>query len=302
MPFRLVARKFFLTYPQFQADKAGLHSFLNTKLKQEVKVKICHEHHADGNIHTHCCVECPIKPDVKSERFFDFEDHHPNISVPKTVEHWRNQVKYVEKEDPEVYGEITVSKSKEEAFTEACEYVKGCKTRKDMYVIGPHLSVISSKVVFFENFWKNQAVKSHSKASFPLSTTVLQPITDWSKSHLVWGMAGSGKTQWALGHFNTPLLVSHMDKLKLFDAEVHDGIVFDDMSFKHLHAEAIIHLLDTANDREIHARYDIASIPAGTKKIFCHNRADIFMVNCDAEQLAAIMRRYEAHEVNSPLF
>lgn len=300
--FRLQSRKFLLTYSRYEADKYQLHMFLNSKLKQEVAVKICHEHHQDGEIHTHCCVECKIKPDIKNERAFDFEGHHPNIKPPSSVTHWRNQVKYMDKEDPLVYGEIEILKTKDEEFTEACEYVKGCKTRKAMYAIGPHLKVISSKVMFFENFWKNQAVKSHSNATYPLSTTVLQPITDWTLSHLVWGKAGAGKTQWALGHFKTPLLVSHMDKLKLFDSEIHDGIVFDDMSFRHLHAEAIIHLLDTANDREIHARYDIASIPAGTKKIFCHNKCDIFMAPCDAEQLAAIMRRYVAHEVKAPLF
>lgn len=269
----------------------------------EVKVKICHEHHKDGNIHTHCCVECPKKPDVKNERFFDMDGHHPNISVPKTIDHWRNQVKYVEKEDGDVYGEITVAKTKDEEFTEACEFVKGCKTRKEMYAIGPYLRTISSKVLFFENFWKQIAVKTHATASFPLAVTVMEPITDWTVSHLVWGLAGSGKTQWALGHFKTPLLVSHMDKLKMFDKDTHDGIVFDDMSFKHLHTEAVIHLLDTANDREIHARYDIAEIPAGTKKIFCHNKRDIFMVpGMDEQQLAAVKRRYVAHEVTMKLF
>jgi hypothetical protein len=41
-----------LTYPQSgPLDKPALHAFLNTKLKQELSVKICHEHHVDGNIH-----------------------------------------------------------------------------------------------------------------------------------------------------------------------------------------------------------------------------------------------------------
>jgi len=303
MAFRMQARKFFLTYPQFQAGKPELHNFLNRKLKMEVNVKICHEHHADGNIHTHCCVECPKKADIKNAAFLDFEGHHPNISVPKTVEHWRNQVKYVDKEDADVYGEITVTKTKDEEFAEACEFVKGCKSKKMMYAIGPHLKVISSKVLFFENFWKAQAVKTHSTASFPLSSTVMPPITDWTTSHLVWGKAGSGKTQWALGHFKTPMLVSHIDMLKMFDEDQHDGLVFDDMSFKHLHPGAIIHLLDINDDRSIHARYDIAPIPKNTKKIFCHNRADIFDgVGADAEEMAAIRRRYVGHEVRVNLF
>mmetsp|Transcript_28618 Transcript_28618/g.59839 ORF Transcript_28618/g.59839 Transcript_28618/m.59839 type:complete len:148 (-) Transcript_28618:1181-1624(-) len=128
MSFRLQARNFFLTYPHIGAAKPELHEFLNHKLKMDVNVKICHEHHADGDIHTHCCAECPKKPDVKNARYFDYEEHHCNITVPKTIDHWRNQVKYVEKEDADVYGEITVAKTKDEEFTEACEFVKALPT------------------------------------------------------------------------------------------------------------------------------------------------------------------------------
>lgn len=303
MSFRLQCRKFFLTYPQFAAGKPELHDFLNHKLKMMVNVKICHEHHADGNIHTHCCVECPKKCDIKNQDFLDFEGHHPNISVPKTIEHWRNQVKYVDKEDADVYGEITVAKTKDEEFTEACEFVKGCRSKREMYAIGPYLKTISGKVTFFENFWTQQALKKSTSATYSLATLKMERITDWSRSHLVWGKAGTGKTQWALGHFETPLLVSHMDTLKQFDSVSHDGIVFDDMSFKHLHAEAIIHLLDVDNDRDIHARYEVAHIPKGTKKIFCHNKADIFFpVTISDEQKAAVERRYVAHEVHEKLY
>jgi hypothetical protein len=59
-----------------------------------------------------------------------------------------------------------------------------------------------------------------------------------------------------------------MDKLFDFDEEEHDGIVFesdfDDMNFNHLHAEAIIHLLDerhVTDDHDLHCRYHFANIP-----------------------------------------
>lgn len=291
-----------LTYPGAM-DKKELHAMLNRVLKQLCTVKIAHEHYKDGGLHTHACVDIPRKVDVKNSRFFDYNGIHPNITVPMSVDHWRNQVKYLEKEDPEVYGEIVVKKTKDEEFTEACEYVKACKTKREIYLLGPHTKTISGKVTFFENYWQHQAVKKHAVAAFPLNTEKIPMITDWSVSHFVWGKSGTGKTQWALGHFKTPLLVSHMDKLKEFDALSHDGIVFDDMSFKHMPKEAIIHLLDVANDREIHARYDIAEIPAGTKKIFCHNNGDIFFpIGLEGDQMAAIMRRYVEHVVKQPLF
>lgn len=303
--FRFAGKKMLLTYPQSgPLDKPALHAFLNTKLKQELSVKICHEHHADGNIHTHCAVLAQIKMDIQSANYLDFEGHHPNIKPPMNIEHWRNQVKYINKEDPDVYGEIDVPLTKEEAFSEACDFVKQCKTRKQMYAPGPHLMIISSKVNFFENFWKTQKKKKTSHSSFAMTSFNKAPITDWSTSWLVWGKAGSGKTQWALAHFKNPLLVSHMDDLQEFDEEEHDGVVFDDMSFKHMPGQAIIHLLDIDFERSIHCRYVNASLPANVKKIFCHNNADIFIPDKETseEQMNGISRRYQSVQIEDLLY
>lgn len=300
--FRLAGVKCLLTYPKFKADKQELHMFINQKLKQEATVKICHEHHADGEIHTHACVLVRKKMDIKNSRFFDFQDHHCNITPPKSIEHWRNQVKYMDKEDPEVYGEITVAKDKDEEFAEACEYVKQCKTRKEMYSIGPYLRIISSKVSFFENYWKTQHTKKSSKAQFIQSKLPL--ISDWTTSWLIHGAAGTGKTQFALSHFLNPLMVSHIDDLHDFDPEEHDGIIFDDMSFKHMPGDAIIHLLDIDHDRSIHCRFFNAEIPAHTKKIFVHNDYDIFTPAKEItfDQQAGIQRRLKTIHITGRLF
>lgn len=97
------------------------------------------------------------------------------------------------------------------------------------------------------------------------------PITDWSKSQVFYGLSGIGKSQFALAHFKSPLFVSHMDQLANFEAQRHDGIVFDDMSFLHTPREAQIHIIDIDLPRAIHIRYHCANIPAGVKKIFTTN-------------------------------
>lgn len=94
---------------------------------------------------------------------------------------------------------------------------------------------------------------------------------DFETSECVIGDSGTGKTQYALSHFDNALLVSHMDDLKDFKEGVHDGIVFDDMDFKHLPRTAQIHLTDTDLRRSIHCRYAVVSIPKNTKKIFTAN-------------------------------
>lgn len=95
-------------------------------------------------------------------------------------------------------------------------------------------------------------------------------IDDWSKSQVVIGESGIGKTQWALCHFANPLFCSHLDDLANLSEE-HDGVIFDDMDFKHMPRTTQIHILDQDQDRSIHKRYENAFIPAGTKKIFTCN-------------------------------
>lgn len=99
------------------------------------------------------------------------------------------------------------------------------------------------------------------------------PYCDWVEdpiSHVILGDAGCGKTQFALAHFENALMVSHMDDLLNFN-EDNDGIVFDDMDFKHMPRTAQIHILDWDNTRSIHCRYRTATIPKHTKKIFTCN-------------------------------
>lgn len=111
-------------------------------------------------------------------------------------------------------------------------------------------------------------------------------------SLLLSGRSGIGKTHYALAHFKCPLLVSHIDDLKKLSPD-HDGIVFDDMSFKHMPIEGVIHLVDYELERSIHCRYGTITIPAHTHKIFTHNTLNPFynegMVNSD--QREAIERR-----------
>lgn len=104
---------------------------------------------------------------------------------------------------------------------------------------------------------------------------------DFSKSIILWGEAGIGKTEFALQHFKAALVVNDFDDLLKFVPEVHDGIVFDDMSFKHLPREIQIHITDMTLGRSIRCRFRNAYIPANTKKIFTTNNEDGEIFNLD---------------------
>lgn len=107
------------------------------------------------------------------------------------------------------------------------------------------------------------------------------PIWLENTSLLLLGEPGIGKTSLARALIPNALFVSHLDKLRDFDPKAYGGIIFDDMTFVHLHREAQIHLVDKEFDRQLHCRYKTAEIPAGTWKIFVSNRypAEVFLTS-----------------------
>lgn len=113
------------------------------------------------------------------------------------------------------------------------------------------------------------------------------------KTHVFWGPAGCGKTEFAKQLLPTALFVTHIDDLKDFDESLYSGVIFDDMSFRHLPREAQIHLVDYDNPRSLHVRYGVAHIPAGTIKVFTTNveQGAIFLED------AAILRRIQFHHL-----
>jgi len=119
-----------------------------------------------------------------------------------------------------------------------------------------------------------------------------------TKSIILWGKAGCGKTCFARAILPKALFVSHMDDLLKYDEGEHDGIIFDDMNFLHVPREAQIHIVDCEQPRSIHCRYQVANIPAMTKKIFTTNNVDgcIFLSND-----GAIERRIERIELREEL-
>ncbi len=128
--------------------------------------------------------------------------------------------------------------------------------------------------------------------AYPVDSFV--PLMDLEdKAVLLWGPTNLGKSHYAAAHFERPLVVSHVDGLKRLSPD-HDGIVFNDMSFKHWPPESVIHLLEFNMEAEVHARYINVIIPKGMKKIFTYNSNNCFydlsMIN--AAQREAIERRF----------
>lgn len=130
------------------------------------------------------------------------------------------------------------------------------------------------------------------------------------KCLLIYGSTGLGKTEYALSHFERPLKVNHLDMLLAYTPTKFDGIVFDDMCFRHLPPPARIALTENDRPADIHIRYTTVRLPAHTKKIFTHNDEFVFwgedtMLSKDPmtpTQKRSIERRVNFLLIKAPLF
>lgn len=145
-----------------------------------------------------------------------------------------------------------------------------------------------------EAYRKLSPNQQKKKKTHPIESFSLQLIQNWEKTQVFWGAPGVGKTCYAVALLPKALIVSHLDDLLNYDEEIHEGIIFDDISILHLPRTAQIHLVDQMLERSIHCRYRTATIPANTKKIFTTNE---LYGQCMLTEDGAIKRRIEIHEI-----
>lgn len=233
--------------------------------------------------HTHAVFGYRRRFDIRSERRFDFRGIHPFIQPINGKKHETNIWKYHEKEPIAIWrsscgpnDEIPISMD-EKRIKSASSLYDACKE------FGIEIkSVADIKLIRDDRRRPERHVHQYHGHKWKL------PLERNFKCLFVYGATGTGKTQWAIHCFASPLIVSHVDQLRDFDASIHDGIVFDDMSFHHMPREAIIHLTDWDIDRQIHCRYSCAKIPAETRKIFT---ANINFEQCFPEDPSGAIRR-----------
>lgn len=136
---------------------------------------------------------------------------------------------------------------------------------------------------------------------YTLQDYITEPIPESElnkKSIHLYGPPGIGKTKYALAHFQNPLLLDSLENLKNLNP-THDGLVFDDMSFKHIPGDVVIKILDMDFDRTVKVLYGTITIPRGLRRIFTHNDKDIFYIDkqISEKQKGAIERRVIHKEI-----
>jgi len=80
--FRLNTAQIFLTYPRCSLPKADVTTYLKDLDYGNIKLQrllVAQEQHKDGGQHIHAYLRFGGKIRIRGERFFDVQNHHPNI-------------------------------------------------------------------------------------------------------------------------------------------------------------------------------------------------------------------------------
>jgi hypothetical protein len=284
MEFRINAKNLFITYPRSELNHDELYEHILTIYNDnELFAIIATENHKDGEKHIHALLKYKKKVDLRDKRKFDYQGRHPNIQAVKNIQATINYIKKdnhwtehgsidnatVVKESP---YKLAKTLDSEEKFFEECHKLK------HSFLYARHAFELNRRGALDLNTileWDQQGLISNNRLN-NLPTPV-----ELSKSLWILGPSGCGKTTWAKKNLPKPLLfITHLDVLQEYRPNYHRCLLFDDMSFAHLPRTAQIHIVDTENPRQIHIRYRIITIPAGTQKCFLSN--DIIFIPDDA--------------------
>lgn len=251
-------------------------------------IVVSKESHKDGNIHFHAGIKLKSAFRTRDDRFWDWNGIHPNVQSARQFTQW---VKYVKKDGDFIEEGFLV-----ENKPGPKEIIEMAKSMDKLEFLA-YMSV--NKFQYATSIWEMAHPDlTHTITSEMVLNTLdrCNPVVikafvsnrwDESKVLILWGDTGLGKTSMAKILVPKPaLMVSHLDDLKKFRSGYHMGIIFDDVSIKHLPETSQIHLLDNFDTRSIHVRYGTVTIPKNTPKIFTCNEFPV-------SKIPAIERRIQ---------
>lgn len=225
--------------------------------------------------------------DIKNCKALDFEGIHPNIQKARSHVIW---TRYCCKDGcikanfdtlPYEKGNFKGKKKETTAmlWNSVCENIRAGQSvrvihdRLNKFQQNLLAAQLLSKAFAYEKFIKKTRIVKRKPLTFSNLPQGCVNYYKWKREFalILEGEAGYGKTKWAERQFKHPLTVRHMGKLKDYDPDVHDGIVFDDMTFAHYPREPRIHLLGVEDEADLNVKHGHVTIPAGVPRIFVTN-------------------------------
>lgn len=305
MVFRLRGKRFHLTYSQCPIDADRFVDFFNKLPNNEVvRIRVGAELHQDGNPHRHIAVEFRRawnRTGDSAERFFDVDQHHPQIKPKRTKPEWLGAWRYAAKDGQyDDWGEPG-SGYDDDGNT-------GSVNRRAEH-IGDDLVSTAEETTDYLEFLRTVG---NSNASFPLakeiwSTVKARGLNDrtlhdpenpgelegrisnfhlrslrwpddgWERRSLILqGPSFIGKTTWCKLYAPKPALwVRHSDDVDQFRPGYHASIIIDDQCFQHTPRSNQLNWVDQQDPATCHIRYKRIHLPAGLPRIFtCNEGSD----------------------------
>lgn len=297
--YRIHGRFFLFTWSQIQIDNTfqpqdndfdAIATVLQS-IGPTLFTSIGFERHQDGGWHIHAAVEYESELDRRLDTQLNCYGRRPNVRNKGRKRQWLDAIDYSQKDGQfRVNGVTSIEGSVQFDLLDTArsalsfaEFTQLCFTRRVPYAY--------CQATW--NFIQTEYLTINAgEDSFGTITNAQLRDRVWrdgdDKCIAIVGPSGVGKTTWARRNIPKPaLFVTHLDDLKHFTVGYHKGILFDDISFKHLPITTQISVCDWDNPRSIHCRHTVARIPANVPKIFTCNEAPLDFLD------AAVDRRVE---------
>lgn len=284
--FRLQGKHLFLTYPQCGLKKEIALEILRAILRQEgiglAEHLIAEETHEDGSPHLHCYLQLSEKLATRKPRIFDLESatgetfhgNYQSCRSPSSV------MRYCQKEGSYLASETLAKRlaksASEDLWTKARKAAREEGAQAAMSVLESGGGRIARDLCLYGPTLERTFTTISPMTSHPCARALQDFALNWAWNSelalILWGPTNVGKTTLACSLLPNSLLTRHLDTLATYSSTRFNGVVLDDMAFKHLHREAQIALVDTYFTTQIHVRYKVAELPKGTPRIVTTNR------------------------------
>lgn len=268
--FRAQYSTFGLTYSKCPCTKAEVMEFLLNKIEIEDYYMVQETHDplkagydAARPNHLHVWFKTMSKPNIQSNRFFDYKGYHPNIG--KKARNW--VYNYLQKQDKDPLTNIPANYI---GLAQAGDYSGALKNFQFMH---PKEYVMCSDRI--ESTLRRLSKPKKQGKIYDLKTDFVIPDYDWeTKCLFMHGPSRIGKSQYVKSY------ITHVLKKTFFRITSHDGwkhyagqdfIIVDDCNLRDVGRETAIHMCEIDDEADISCRYADAHIPAGIPKIFLSN-------------------------------
>lgn len=258
---------------------------------------IVQEKHEDGGFHLHAYLRLDRKINTTDPTCFDLGEFHGNYQGCRS----RHAVMHYIQKDPEAPLVTNVdalrSRADEKGIWKKARALAGeGKVNEAIEVLAEEEQSARDLVLWGPKIRENlnsmteslHPIVRHSIEDFTVPVEIATEIAIPTKTIILYGATGVGKTSLAKALLPQALMTRHLDMLRKYRKDLYHGIILDDMSFDHLHDEAQIALLDRTDTTQVHVRYGVATIPEGTPVIITTNKDPTDVVRLENK---AIWRR-----------